>query len=138
TLLPFTGAARLLETAHAADFLPAPGQEDFYRVSLAAGDRVTAAVDAQNAGSALDSLLRVLDAAGRQIAFNDNFNGRDPQLTFQAAADGDYFLRIASANSTTGLYGLTLSRQAGAELAPDLVSSGLSVDHDVIISGGPP
>ncbi|HKB39033.1 MAG TPA: hypothetical protein VKD72_21515, partial [Gemmataceae bacterium] len=71
TLLTFNGAARPLETAHVADFLAAPGQEDFYRVSLSAGDRVTAAVDAQNAGSALDSLLRVFDASGRQVAFND-------------------------------------------------------------------
>src|SRR5262249_16843950 len=113
TLLTFNGSARPQESVQAADFLALPSQQDFYRVSLSTGDRVTA-VSAQNAGSALDSLLRVFDSAGHQIASNDNFNGRDPQLTFQAAAAGDYYVSVASANATVGTYGLTLSREPGA------------------------
>jgi hypothetical protein len=135
TLLTFNNASRPFESAQAADFLATSSQQDVYRVALSAGDRVTAAVAAQNAGSALDSLLRVFDGNGHQVAFNDNFNGRNPQLTFQASQEGDYYLTVAAANASNGRYELTLSREPGAALAPDLVSASLSVDHDVIVSG---
>src|SRR6266581_1849104 len=59
TLLTFNNASRPFESAQASDFLVTPTQQDIYRVTLSVGDRVTAAVSAQNAGSALDSLLRV-------------------------------------------------------------------------------
>src|SRR5437870_4375531 len=69
TLLTFNPA----NSVQASGFLAAPDQADLYRVSLEAGERLTAAVAAQNAGSALDSALRVFRSDGTPLFFNDNF-----------------------------------------------------------------
>src|SRR5262249_54221112 len=82
TLLAFNDAP--IPSVTFTDRVVAAGDVDLYRVTLQAGDRVTAAVLAQNAGSALDSVLRVLDGARNPLFVNDNFDGRDPRITFQA------------------------------------------------------
>src|SRR5689334_22912098 len=59
---PLTSATPLtfqFNTAHAPGFLSGPADFDLYRVRLEAGDRLTAGVAAQSAGSGLQSLLRV-------------------------------------------------------------------------------
>src|SRR5262249_20150397 len=107
-------------TARASGSLADPREADLYRITLGAGDRTGAAVSAQTAGSGLVSLLRVFDAAGHPLALDDQ-EGGDPQLTFQAATAGDYFVGVSSApndnygpgvadsgtaGGTTGLYTL--------------------------------
>src|SRR5204863_8261634 len=99
--------------------------------------------------SALDGLLRIFDSAGKQLAANDNFDGRDPALTFQApAGGGDFFLGVSSAGNatydphgtgavagrTTGRYTLALSR-VNAPLQPDLVGALLSLAQDAAAPG---
>jgi hypothetical protein len=69
-----------LNTAHASHFLSSPGEIDLYRIHLEAGDRVTASVNAQQAGSGLQGLLRIFDAGGSPVAL-DNQEGGNPQLT---------------------------------------------------------
>jgi hypothetical protein len=64
---------------------------DLFTLNLTAGDTVTAAVNAQKAGSRLDALLRIFNADGKQIASNDNCDGRDPRLTFQAPSTNTYY-----------------------------------------------
>src|SRR5438067_7857410 len=54
--------------AHAGGALATPKDVNFFRVTLAAGDRLSAAVTAQTAGSALQSWLRGFDAQGHPIA----------------------------------------------------------------------
>ena len=105
------------ETAHVAGFLASPTQKDLYEVHLNRGDRITAAVSALEAGSGLQSLLRVLDSAGKPRALDDQLGG-DPRLTFQASVTGDYFVGVSGASNspraatgirpgrTTGQYGL--------------------------------
>ena len=75
--LAFQGGA-----AHASDFLSNPQDFRIYQLgSLVAGDTVNARVNAQQIGSSLDSLLRIFDSAGNPIASNDDFTGRDAQLS---------------------------------------------------------
>ena len=45
---------------------------DFYRFQLAVGERVTVDIDRL---STLDSYLRLFDARGKEVAFNDNGRG---------------------------------------------------------------
>src|SRR5262249_31171257 len=116
-----------LGTAQVAHFLATPAEVDLYRVTLNTGDQVSARVSAQTAGSGLQSLLRVFDASGRQVALDDQ-EGGDPQLTFQAATGGVYFVGISSAGNdsydpntgsgataggTPGFYTLELRRTGG-------------------------
>src|SRR5262245_13698038 len=65
-------------SAWGEDVLASFDQVDVYRVPLAAGDRVRVSVSADSSDPSLDAVLRVFDASGRAIAFNDNFRGRDP------------------------------------------------------------
>ena len=60
--------------------------------------RVSVAVTAQTDGSGLSSILRIFDVAGAPIAENDQ-EGGDPHLTFQAAAASDYFIGVSSAGN---------------------------------------
>ncbi len=131
-------------TAQAAAFLADPREADLYRVRLGAGDRLSAAVSAQAAGSGLRSLLRVFDASGRQVAADDQ-EGGDPRLSFQAATAGDYYVGVSGApnddydpaaldsgtpGGTTGLYTLTLRDTAGAPLMADLAGASFRLGTD--------
>ena len=77
-------------------FLSIPDEVDLYSVTLQGGETLDASIDAQQAGSGLASLLRVFDANGTPLAL-DNQQGGDPQLTFQAATAGTYYIGVSSA-----------------------------------------
>jgi hypothetical protein len=140
TAAPLTFTA--FQTAHVSHFLADPGEVDLYRVRLSAGDSVQVAVAAQAAGSGLQARLRVFGPDHTQLAF-DGQEGGDPRLTFQAAADGDYFLGVSSAGddaydpdtgggetagATTGLYALGLRRAVGGLRLPDLTGGSFRLD----------
>ena len=114
------------QSVQVSDYLAQPDEVDFYRISLATNERITASVSAQTAGSGLQSLLRIFDANGAQLAFDDQIGG-DPQLTFQATTAGDYFIGVSSApnnnydpnlaatgakGGTTGVYTLSIGSAA--------------------------
>ena len=145
TVLPFTA----FDTAHVAAFLNAPAEADLYRVTLGVGDQLTASVSAQTAGSGLQSLLRVFDAAGKQLALDDQ-KGGDPRLTFQPATPGDYFVGVSSggndnynptvagsgsAGATTGLYSLDLRLTPGAAPSADLTGGSFRLRSDAAAYG---
>jgi subtilisin family serine protease len=93
---------------------------DFYAVSVAAGAVLTVDIDAATLGSSLDSYVRVFNASGAQVAFNDDAGGSyDSLVTYSAATSGTYFIGVSSygnssyaattagsgrAGSTTGTY----------------------------------
>src|SRR6516165_11905042 len=145
TPLPFTAFG----TAHAAAFLATANDFQLYQVHLGAGDVVTAAVSSQAGGGALQSNLRVFDAAGRPLAL-DAQQGGDPRLTFQAPAAGDYLVGVSSAGDdaydpavpnsghggvTTGLYALDLQRKPAAPLTPELAGGSFRLQGDTAAYG---
>jgi hypothetical protein len=147
TALPLTFGP--LHTAQVAGVLADPHEVDLYRLHLGAGDRIRAAVSAQDPGSALQSLLRIFDAQGKQLALDDQ-EGGDPSLTFQAAQTGDYYVGVSSApndgydptapdrgstGGSTGLYTLNLRDTAGAPLQADLAGSSFRLTTDAAAYG---
>ena len=91
---PVAGAARF--EAVIGDGAYGSGDVDLFRVSLAAGQQLTAGITARTTGSALDSYLRVFDATGRELVSNDDFGGSlDSSLTYTAAAAGAYFVGVS-------------------------------------------
>ena len=89
------------------------GDVDMFRFTVAAGQRVGFDID-RPAGSSLDSWIRLFDAAGTQLAFNDD--GAAPgegastesYLEYTFASAGTYYLgvsgfRNASYNPLTGV-----------------------------------
>jgi subtilisin-like proprotein convertase family protein len=129
------GEARALAVGAttAAESISAGTDVDVFKFTAAANQRIGFDVD-RTAGSALDSYLRVFDAAGRQLTYNDNgFAPGEPstsasyvEFTFPAA--GTYFVAVSgspnraySATSgggdvygSTGGYTLTLTSRATA------------------------
>jgi pre-peptidase len=71
---------------------------DVFRFHAEAGRTLLFEVIADRLGSPLDSLLSLQDATGRELAVNDDFNGKDSLLTFTVPATGDYFVVLRDLN----------------------------------------
>jgi hypothetical protein len=136
-------------TLQTSQFLSDPREVDLYQVPLNQGDRVHVAVNAQMTGSGLQSWLRVFGPEHNPIALDEQAGG-DPQLTFQAAAAGTFYVAVSSAGNgaydpstgagtsagaTTGRYTLTLQRTAQVPLQADLAGSALRLDTDAAAYG---
>lgn len=80
----------------AADGKIDPESSDFYRFPARAGERVSVEVVARRLGFALDPVVRLLDAAGRELVYADDDPslGPDCRFAFQVPADGDYTLEV--------------------------------------------
>jgi hypothetical protein len=87
------------------------GDQDVYRFAGKAGEEIVAEVFARRLGSPLDSVLKLTDAEGKQLAFNDDNEDKaaallthhaDSRLTSTLPADGAYFLTIADTQHQGG------------------------------------
>ena len=69
---------------------------DLFSVDLAAGQIITIDIDAQTAGSNLDSVVLVFDSQGLLRAFNDDdFVTLDSFLQFTAPTSGTYYIGVS-------------------------------------------
>jgi subtilisin family serine protease len=88
------------------------GDQDWVRASLVAGKVYVIDVlgNGNGAGGTLtDSTLRLLDANGNEVAFDDNSGaGQDSHLQFTPEASGDYYLDVGGNGSAIGTYTLRL------------------------------
>jgi len=91
--------------------IEAPGDVDVFTFPGKAGQQVVAEVRGRRLGSPLDSSLELTDAAGRRIAFNDDFEDKgagllthqaDSRLAATLPADGAYLLRLADVQHAGG------------------------------------
>ena len=85
-----------------------PGDWDVFRFEGRAGDQVVAEVYARRLDSPLDSVLKLTDAAGKQLAFNDDHEDKgaglethyaDSWLTATLPANGTYYLHLGDAQA---------------------------------------
>ena len=74
-------------------------ERDVFRVSGKAGERRVFEIEARRVGSAIDPVLRILDAAGHQLARADDALGAglDTRLDFTFPADAAYYVEVADA-----------------------------------------
>lgn len=88
-----------------------PGDRDLYAFTGSAGDQVVAEVYARRMGSVMDSVLKLLDSKGREIASNDDFDDMesglithqaDSYLTTKLPANGQYYVQITDAQGHSG------------------------------------
>jgi len=98
-----------------------PGDWGVFRFDGHAGDQIVAEVYARRLDSPLDSVLYLLDATGKQLAFNDDYEDKgtglnthhaDSYLMATLSSNGSYFVRIGDAQHNGGLayaYRLRLS-----------------------------
>jgi hypothetical protein len=88
-----------------------PGDWDVFSFQGRAGQRIVAEVDARKLDSPLDSVLKLTDAAGRQLALNDDYLDKgsglsthhaDSLLAASLPADGVYDLHLGDAQQKGG------------------------------------
>ncbi|HAO80368.1 MAG TPA: hypothetical protein DCQ92_15645 [Verrucomicrobia subdivision 3 bacterium] len=88
-----------------------PGERDVFKFDGHAGQQIVAEVFARRLDSPLDSFLRLTDADGKQLAFNDDFEDKgsglnthhaDSYLTATLPADGIYFVHLSDTQGQGG------------------------------------
>ncbi len=67
---------------------------DHFVFSLKKGERIFINCWAWRLDSKLDATLMIYDSAGKEVAYNGDYYGKDPFLDFTAEADGDYTVKI--------------------------------------------
>jgi hypothetical protein len=81
-----------------------PRDVDVFRFAGKKGQKMVAEVLAHRHGSPLDAMLTLYNAAGNQVAFNDDLGPatRDARLEVMLPGDGEYFLVLIDALDTGG------------------------------------
>ena len=88
-----------------------PGDVDVFAFEGRAGDQIVAEVYARRLGSPLDSVLRLTNAAGRQLAFNDDHEDKgagllthhaDSLISATLPANGTYYVQVGDAQHNGG------------------------------------
>ena len=99
-----------------------PGDWDVFRFNGHAGEEIVAEVYARRLDSPLDSLLRLTDSAGRELAVNDDAEDKgaallthqaDSRIDFKLPANGVYYLYLGDSQGKGGsdfAYRLRISR----------------------------
>src|SRR5262249_11941755 len=89
-------------------------ETDSFLIHAAKGQRFIFEVEARRLGSALDPILSLEDAKGKELASNDDAVGKDSRLEWEAPEAGSYTLLLRDLNNRGGpefVYHLTLRRQ---------------------------
>jgi len=88
------------------------GDADHFKFTAKAGQQVVFEVVAAALGSRLDSVLTLTDAGGKELASNNDFDGRrDSLLGYTFQHDGEYVIRITDLEhqGRAGQYGYRLN-----------------------------
>jgi len=108
--------------------------QDLFKVTLAAGQRII--IDCQSArlDTELDGTLVLFSADGRQLASNGDYIGRDPQLDFIAPSAGDYVIELRDLTYRGGYpYRLIVTDKPWIEnVFPRAIQAGQTVDLTVL------
>lgn len=81
----------------------APDDADFFRFTAKKGQPLIFSVSARTRGSLIDPIVRILNSEGKQLErTDDQGENRDPTLTWNPPADGDYLLTVTDLHHQSG------------------------------------
>ena len=72
-------------------------EQDDYLFTSKAGQKLVCEVEARRAGSALDPVIEIFDAAGKMLVRNNDGAGVDPRIEYTFAKAGQYKIRVHDA-----------------------------------------
>lgn len=102
--------AQAITTPVAIDGAVAGLSWQFFRFPAKAGQRLSFEVVARRIGSSLDPFMRLLDAKGRELAYNDDTPGLsgDSSIVHTFKEDGEYTLELRDIKYGGGFYRLRI------------------------------
>ena len=110
-----------------------PGDVDLYRLKAAAAGNLTFEIHARRLGSRLDSFMRILDAAGKELSTNDDGAGKDSRITLGVEAGKEYLVEVRALDRRSGgdvFYRLSVNPPGTPDFAltvtPDEINVGQS------------
>ncbi len=107
----------------ASGTIDAIGDDDWYRVTLSAGQQYRFELKGLDSGQGTlsDPVLRLLDGAGSELAFNDDSGiTLDSSITFTASQSGTHFLSAQGFFFATGTFTLSATSLGAGEIPGDL------------------
>jgi len=110
--------AQSVEVSSAVDGRCEELSYDWFKLRATKGQRVPVEIIAARLGSKFDSVVRVVNASGRELARNDDAPGRngDSALNFVAPETGHYFIEVRDVNYGGGSAFFYRLRVGGASL----------------------
>ena len=89
-------AAQAISLPIAVDGACDAESSDFYKITVAAGQRISVEAFARRLGSPLDPVVRLLTTAGRELISSDDepSSGADSRFSYKFEAAGDYLIEI--------------------------------------------
>src|SRR5689334_1549007 len=82
-------------------YINANGDQDWYAVTLTAGQTYTFALSGFGVGALSDAYLRLLNSSGTQVAFDDDSGPlSNSKLTFTASTSGTYYISAQGYGTT--------------------------------------
>ncbi len=95
--------AQQLTTRSTVEGVCDASMSDFYRVHATAGERIAMEVHSQQLRSAMDPVIRVLNAAGETLVqADDSTVGPDCRFSHEFAEEGDYWIEIHDSRNSAG------------------------------------
>ena len=113
------GGAQSVPLGSALDAALGEDDADIFEVDVAAGETLVADVETEESGVP-DTLLGIYNEDGEQVAFNDDYSGRESRALYTSETDGTYYVVVIAwdsvnpENATTGDYGLMLTSYLNA------------------------
>lgn len=108
------GPSPLTSSCAVSGRITTPGEEDRYPFHASKGDPLELTVSGATLGSEIDPVIKVLDAAGKQLAVNDDAGGStEARLVWTAPEDGRYLAAVGDLTQRGGAafyYRLALTR----------------------------
>lgn len=113
---------------------------DLFRIDIPRGGQITAEIVAQRLAtvSTLDSVLRLFNARGEQLAINDQFFGKDAYIDFFVTTGGTYYIGVSGFGNSA--YTATIAQSGSSQsvgsftlkVAVDLIGNDqLVLDADI-------
>ena len=115
------------------------GEEDRFRFAAKKGERIEIRVLARNLLSALDPVLLIRDAEGKELSNNDDGLGLDARVRFTAPADGEYLACVADHLRRGGadrFYRIEVGELPSAPTTQEAVPGRRSEDLGVAVAQG--
>ena len=89
---------------------------DMYKISGAVGSTLFAMTgQPASIATGVDTVLRIFDSSGVEVAFNDDFGGPYSQINYTLPATGVYYIGVSGGAGSTGDYSLKLALYSPAE-----------------------